>query len=743
MIKWGIMVKSDKYAKLWEKDSDKLGTNSFAEELGKFILNYRDTDSLVIGLCGEWGSGKTSIIKSTLYYIEKEQEVPYDTTFGMLINYFNRIFRKDKAYDYIDDDYLIIEFNPWKFSNQDQLISQFFKEMIIKLEKTDYDNLKKTAQKLEVYANFFESIGTIFPPIKALSRSIKNSIVSIKDYSNNKLNDLYEIKEELNDILKNQNHKIVIFIDDIDRLNKNEIRQIFQLVKLLADFPNTIYILAFDKKIVVNSLKNAQKDIEIDSMSNIRDQDGLKYLEKIIQVIYEVPKISRKDIKILLDEELKNFKKHERWDEEQWSYYQRIGIKYFFKNIRDINRYYNTLLFNFEMLKDEVNLPDLFAITSFQVFIPEVYDAIKNNKDIFGGDLEYILSLMGTEQNKAEYKDFIEKTINKGNHKISEDNLMKLLKSMFPRVVDICGDDKYPDFPCKNDLRRICKLDMFDTYFRFSVPKWELSQKEFNDIINNANKIESFTNTLTDLIDDQRIYKFLELLQYSNLDIPKENIKAIIKAMINISDLFPSSNRRREREDEILYTIMHLGSSLDQKERFNTFKHAINVSESLYIPIYVVNSIDNFFGGAFEHPDFSTQQIKSLKKVCVDKIKIWAKNEKLISVQGILFILQCWAGWGEKNDVKKFTTSLNEKYSLRLIEISSSSRSIILDDAVNDFIRTMHNIMDLAILKNNLEKINANLEDNDKYKTFIEAVIKSLNESYLKSSNLGDSIENS
>jgi predicted KAP-like P-loop ATPase len=145
--------KSDKSTELSREDVDKLGTKHFAIELGNAILDYKIKDSLVIGLCGEWGSGKTSILKTTLNYIKKNQSTISETRFRKSFNYLKKLFRK-KLNEEENDDPIIIEFNPWNFSDQNQLISQFFKEMIIKLEKTDYDNIKKTTEKLEIYADF-------------------------------------------------------------------------------------------------------------------------------------------------------------------------------------------------------------------------------------------------------------------------------------------------------------------------------------------------------------------------------------------------------------------------------------------------------------------------------------------------------------------------------------------------------------------------------------------------------------
>ncbi|MBF4474149.1 KAP family P-loop NTPase fold protein [Methanobacterium formicicum] len=719
-MKQNTKLKTDKYTELWVEGNDELGTNFFAEELCEFILNYDETESIVIGVCGDWGSGKTSIIKSTLNYIEKQQDNPYESRIEMLTNYFNKIFRKHESFDYIDE-YIVIEFNPWNFSNQDQLLSQFFKEMAVKLGNTNYGDLKAIAQKIKLYASFFESASMGFSLVKA----VKNFSMALEDYSNYKLNDLDKLKEELNTALKKQNRKIIIFIDDIDRLNKVEIRQIFQLVKSLADFPNTIYLLAFDKEIVINSLENIQKDLDGDLNKN----NGSKYLEKIVQVILEIPKVSQSKISSILDSQLKNFTKNKKWDEELWSYHQRIGIKYFFRNIRDINRYYNTLLFNFKLLKDEVDIVDLFTITAFQVFIPEVYNAIRNNKDIFAGDSSDLLnSIYEDQQKKAEYQKFIENITQKRTDKISEENLMKLLKAMFPKVRSIYEDKDHQDVLNKynNTYNKIYKLDMFDTYFRFSVPNEELSHKEFNDLIENSSKPQLFTNNLSNLINNQKIYKFFELVKYSDLDIPNENIKTIIIAIFNLSDSI-YLNGDFGTEDSLYEVLTHLSSVLKKEDRFETFRNAIKISETLYGPVNIINTIDNFLDPESEDEFFSIKEINSFKQECAKKIKIWAEDNNLMKTEVPLFLLECWAEWGKKKDVQEFMNNLDEDNLLKII-LYLSHRSMVLEDAVKTSLEIMKNIMDLNVLQKKLEKIITNpLVVDEKVRLFIKSLINSIN----------------
>lgn len=199
---------------------------------------------------GDWGCGKTSIINLT----------------------FNEL-KKDKP------NWIFVEFNPWYFSNQENLILQFFKLLLDKLNSKHKINksIKKSLKNLA----------------KSLTISLNLKIITIssnidKFLDNNKFKEVTSLKEELNESFSKLDYKIIISIDNIDRLTDDEIKQTFLLVKSLADFPNVIYILSFDRNVVVDSLQKLQ------------NYDADKYLEKIIQVPIFVPEITQTRMNLLI-----------------------------------------------------------------------------------------------------------------------------------------------------------------------------------------------------------------------------------------------------------------------------------------------------------------------------------------------------------------------------------------------------------------------------------------------------------
>ena len=319
---------------------DLLGRHSFAKALADSMLSYELDDSISVGLFGKWGSGKTSIINMTLDEI--------------------------KSFP-VKKEPFIIKFYPWNFSDQNQLVQQFFKELSLVLCRKDSAGRHiKIGRAIQKYSRFFEPLDYV-PTVSfigKLAKGLKGIGQATEQAGKDGLKNLVSLKNEIDTLLRKLDTKIIIVIDDIDRLNNTEIRQIFQLLKSLADFPNTIYLLSFDKEVVINALKKVQEG------------PGNDYLEKVIQVPFEIPQISKNEVEHFLfnklDELIKDIPEN-RWDQTYWGNVYHSGLKYLFHTIRDVNRYLNTLSFGFSLVKDEVNPIDFIAITAIQVFIPGLY----------------------------------------------------------------------------------------------------------------------------------------------------------------------------------------------------------------------------------------------------------------------------------------------------------------------------------------------------------------------------------
>ena len=158
--------------------------------------------------------------------------------------------------------------------------------------------------------------------------------------------------------------KIFIFIDDVDRLEGEELVELFALVRNSSSFPYMSYILAYDKEYVASQLKGCF------------DQHTHRYLEKIVQVEYELAQITPEQLEQALKMELESIGYGDLWETLEES---RIQISYHLPTIRAVKRICNTLLSSFWVLENNILLFDWFVIELIRIQYPWLFEFLKEN----------------------------------------------------------------------------------------------------------------------------------------------------------------------------------------------------------------------------------------------------------------------------------------------------------------------------------------------------------------------------
>ena len=177
-----------------------------------------------------------------------------------------------------NDSVVAVHFNPWHFQSESHLVRSFFQTLADALRR-------KLTTKAEEIGGTLGQYGAL---LSMASVSVLGGSVSIKPgdslrelgkaLSTIELDDLRARVEKL---LGDEGKRVVVLIDDIDRLDREEIQAIFKLVKLSAGFENVCYVLAFDDELVAAAL--GQKYGSGDMVA------GTSFLEKIIQVPLTLP----------------------------------------------------------------------------------------------------------------------------------------------------------------------------------------------------------------------------------------------------------------------------------------------------------------------------------------------------------------------------------------------------------------------------------------------------------------------
>ena len=257
-------------------------------------------------------------------------------------------------------------------------------------------------------------------------------------------------------------------------------------------------------------------------------------------------------------------------------------------------------------------------------------------------------------------------------------------------------------------IRDRCSPDIFDIFFRLSLPKGEISQREIETILSLGNNPDLFSEALLKLNEDGRIIRFLERLEdYTQSDIPEENIEPIITVLMDIGDLFPEGDSGFFRIDtpmRLLRLFYQLSHRFDSHEtRFNIFKCAMEkATRSIYTIVHEVSVQDQQHGkyDSKETPEpeekltVNSEQLEELEKLACKKIESWAEDGRLAKHRHLPSILFRWKDWGKRGKINNFVNNMI-KNDDGLIDFITSFLSKSTSQGMSDYVAKIHWRIDL------------------------------------------------
>lgn len=557
-----------------DKENDKLNFLPFAQKVAKGITNYKQDETFIISIEGKWGSGKTSLMNLIENEIKGEVE--------------------------------ILHFNPWLLTDIKQVINLFFDELIKVLCYGSFkakwnEDIKKD---LKILANILlpDNINIDTGLIK-LGYKPKDALIK-NDES------LEKIKSRINKYLKELDKKIVIILDDIDRLTDNETEFIFRLTKGIADFDNLIYILLYDKNIVAKSLQT------------FKNENGEKYLEKIVQYSLHVPKPHRLTLNNLLfqklDEIIENLEKEGNqifFDKDKWSSVVTIVFNKHILTVRDINSTINILSFEYPIMVEDVNFIDFFLLTLLRIKNSNLYEYIYENKDKF-----FLDSILDKE--KEIIKNNFQNLLNEN------EEFKEILELLFPTLVQTTFSEY--NFGYKeviyNDHKNKYLADKyyFENYFSLSIPEDKLSYKDFKEIENIIldTNFDNFKDKLIKLDKKRKSSLFLEMFEQNSLERIDEQEK-LENAFYNLINI---SYQLEERKFDKYYNMMNINPLVKcESLAYEIFRKIEKIEEFIKIFFFKKDEIPLII-----KMDIFRDIKEKIKNKSTDKLNISEKIEKKI-----------------------------------------------------------------------------------------------------------------
>ncbi len=601
---------------------DLLSRGDFVEKLDKAISNWKGEESLIIGLYGKWGDGKTSVKNLLKNKLQKT-------------------------------DIEILEFNPWQWGHSQNLTKTLIKELSSVVSKNDKG--EKISEKLEEYSailfpknNVFNLLSNtmerIFVFISACGMPITNYFFKespklqffiivlftllllwgllgnlLKDkFYNKEEKSLEDSKSDLKKLIEKYDKSILIIIDDIDRLYPNEIRELFKVIKSNLDFPNIIFLTLFQRGVVENSLQENGVDF------------GKGYLEKIIQVGIDLPSISKHEIDEILcrelDKVIKKYKASNHFDQDRWTKLLYGSLCDYFKNLRDIKRFISILKFDMEQLYIrnvfEGNFIDLVGINTLKMFEPAHYKNIFINKYIFVHD-SYNSNLFYDKDEIKNIFDNLSKDFNR-----STKNIVDIL---FPEIT--FGVYEHRTTPQGEDLanQRICHKEHFDKYFTLFIKHESFLERDFEHIIAISSNEERLFHSFSLLHDEKKLGKFLQgfysYIQYRS-NIPIESIQLFLRMLFRLGDVVSDKYISLFELSPLVVIRQIIMYNLNRKELINKrdelFLEAMNSSLGIFLPIDILfkRYEDKTHFDLFREKDNIWIKDKILEFLCNNKDKI-------------------------------------------------------------------------------------------------------------------------
>ncbi|MBR4829715.1 MAG: hypothetical protein IKZ92_07940 [Muribaculaceae bacterium] len=391
---------------------DFLGRSDIAHhEMEKLLATDTTKGSFTYGIDAPWGSGKTSFM-----IMMKELVCP------------NEENKQKPTSKY--DNITIIDFNPWLYSEENDLVKVFMDELSKNLKQYDLS----LAKNIIDYSKLLSAFNTDETKI----------IASLIDLVHHECT-LKEKKQQITEAIKRIQRKIVVFVDDLDRLDANEIMEMMKLIRNISDFPNMYFVAAYDKKYLIHCL------------NTIMPTKGADFIGKIFQHEYRLPPSSN----IINSIAVPGYLEHLLSNDDHTKLFPKDGDKNQLpkiSNLREAKRFTNSFSSHYANDMTDNKIKSYYLLEFFKIRYPLAFAFFESNWEMMitetetetetiNGSNTYCELYGGiSDHSSTNYTKFINNNYKKlgmnDDDKLIVENILSLLfgKNGFINSIDILRD---------------------------------------------------------------------------------------------------------------------------------------------------------------------------------------------------------------------------------------------------------------------------------------------------------------
>jgi hypothetical protein len=621
-----------------QSSQDALERADFARRLAQNIQAWDGRESLVIGIHGDWGSGKSSVKNLVL----------------------------ERLREFGDQAPRILHFNPWMISGEQHVAEAFFleTELVLAEEELGKDG-KQRAAVWRRYARHFETLAKLssavdvalpfIGAVPGLGKMMADRLREGAGLAENAASSLDAKampidaqREEVRKLFQQLRRKLVIVIDDLDRLTDEEIRIMFRIVKATADFPNTVFLLLFQKSTVAKAL------------DPICGDQGEVFLQKIVQVELGLPALPANKLAAFWEEGVTELVGKDLLNElnaggrllQLWL----DGLQCYFRNRRDVTRFLNSFGFMASgFCKEgvwEVNVLDLMVVEAVRLFDPEIYRIIASHKSQLTGSSH--------DRNGNKLAELAKELVERRDQTLlAEGQFKDLLGELFPALQSGWSNMGYGDsyHAIWTREKRACIERFFDLYFRLSLPSGQISETVIAGILALKGDRESLREEFKIAREDGRLFEILERLEAEE-DFIADASMAYVLALSDLCDYWdrktggfldswPGSLYAHRAAYRLLRSIRN------SDDRESALVRLIRETHGLLIAGQWINdSIKD--DGKMEWPKITGDAADQLKNEWVERVRSSKGEKSFTRIKGLPLLLNLWADWSEWSEVRSW-----------------------------------------------------------------------------------------
>ena len=320
---------------------DALGRLPFAEKVASLIdANHSDKSSIVYGLTGPWGSGKTSLLKMITESLETRGQ-----------------------------QWTVRRFTPWAADSEDEVVGEFLAVVASVLPESKAQSVRRSLRKLATVAA---------PAVKALPGGDAMHEVGTKAQQTWLAEPPWQDRfDAAASEISDAGVRLLVIADDIDRLHPAELMTLLKVIRLLGRFPGVDYLLAYDDETITDVLAAGP-------LTSGKPERARRFMEKIVQYPIAIPPVQRVHLLRRIREGLDAiYKEHHRTLDDPHQRAEALGEMLIgrLNTLRSVDRFLAQVRLYLPMIDPgDVDDTDLLILTFIRLHYPEMYAALPDWK---------------------------------------------------------------------------------------------------------------------------------------------------------------------------------------------------------------------------------------------------------------------------------------------------------------------------------------------------------------------------